>query len=405
MTTHGLLQYFPPGNPLSETRGVWGLRASAPVTMRLKRMFPRAAPMRDGTLALFDTAEVARDIEWALHRFPLDVSVPDLRRLRRGARAHRASEETVAEILSGSRAHLEFRDPARPARDYQLVAADLILTTGRLLLTDELGFAYSISRSEAPSAYRRRSAMLRYIIPKHRSWTRPGRGWATIEPYLDKDLSPLIDSIDARQLAILLEAVHMGDGAKQRGQTWTQRSYHIGKGNRLFAERLQSLCVRRGWRASLVTTRTASGAAYYRLHLKADPVRSIGGHGKAKLERVDLVAGERVWCVENDVGTLIIRRNGKVAIVGNCIGRLERDGQDDPVLAYFLVAESGADPVIAEVLGLKRMQSDPIQAPDGAPFEQAEAADHRLHRLAVDVLRRHGRNIESEQTADREAAA
>lgn len=42
------------------------------------------------------------------------------------------------------------------------------------------------------------------------------------------------------------------------------------------------------------------------------------------------------------------------------IGRLHRDGQDEPVVAYYLVAEEGSDPAVAEVLGLKRPQADGI---------------------------------------------
>lgn len=34
-------------------------------------------------------------------------------------------------------------------------------------------------------------------------------------------------------------------------------------------------------------------------------------------------------------------------------GRIFRDGQLDPVMAYFLLADYGADPVIADVLGIK----------------------------------------------------
>ena len=36
------------------------------------------------------------------------------------------------------------------------------------------------------------------------------------------------------------------------------------------------------------------------------------------------------------------------------IGRLHRDGQDAPCSAYFLVSDSGADPIMAKVLGVKR---------------------------------------------------
>lgn len=97
-----------------------------------------------------------------------------------------------------------------------------------------------------------------------------------------------------------------------------------------------------------------------------------------------------MWCVENDLGTLLVRRNGKTAIVGNCIGRVERDGQPDPVVAYFLVSEEGSDPVIADVLGLKKAQIEGVRDPDAELVEPSEAPEHGMRRLAESVLRSQG---------------
>jgi len=69
-----------------------------------------------------------------------------------------------------------------------------------------------------------------------------------------------------------------------------------------------------------------------------------------------------------------------------CIGRLHRDGQDQGVVAYFLIAEIGSDPVIAGVLNLKRMQSEPIRDPDAEPFEEAEDTRGRVRKLAEQVV-------------------
>lgn len=71
-----------------------------------------------------------------------------------------------------------------------------------------------------------------------------------------------------------------------------------------------------------------------------------------------------------------------------CIGRLHRDGQDEPVLAYFLVSETGADPVMAEVLNLKRQQSNPILDPNAELFTTAVDTQERIRLLARDVLAR-----------------
>ena len=46
-----------------------------------------------------------------------------------------------------------------------------------------------------------------------------------------------------------------------------------------------------------------------------------------------------------------------------CIGRLDREGQRDPVTAIFLVAEDGSDPPMMEVLGLKASEAAHILDP------------------------------------------
>jgi hypothetical protein len=70
-----------------------------------------------------------------------------------------------------------------------------------------------------------------------------------------------------------------------------------------------------------------------------------------------------------------------------CIGRLDRDGQENtPVLAYFLVSEVGSDPVIAEVLNLKRMQSEPFIDPDADMLAPMAVEDDRVRKLAEHVL-------------------
>lgn len=74
------------------------------------------------------------------------------------------------------------------------------------------------------------------------------------------------------------------------------------------------------------------------------------------------------------------------------IGRLERDGMDtsEPAVAYFLVADEGSDPMIAEVLQIKRQQAEPIVSPDGRLFEHPAADVNRARVLAEAALARAG---------------
>lgn len=73
-----------------------------------------------------------------------------------------------------------------------------------------------------------------------------------------------------------------------------------------------------------------------------------------------------------------------------CIGRVWRDGQQQEVVAYFLVADSGSDPVVIDVLEIKTQQAEPILNPDADLF-QSYAQTDRVKLLAEDFLRRRGR--------------
>lgn len=70
------------------------------------------------------------------------------------------------------------------------------------------------------------------------------------------------------------------------------------------------------------------------------------------------------------------------AMHDQCIGRLARDGQENTVVAYFLVSDHGTDPLMAEVLELKRQQAEPIRDPD-TPLVDFNAADAGRDRIAL----------------------
>ncbi len=77
------------------------------------------------------------------------------------------------------------------------------------------------------------------------------------------------------------------------------------------------------------------------------------------------------------------------AVMHQDIGRVHRDGQTEPVMAYYLTADEGSDPVIADVLGIKDAQSSGIIDPDkvGSPQLVGSSVAH-IRRLAEDVLKR-----------------
>lgn len=121
----------------------WVLSAAPHILMRAKRVFGKAKQAAAKTLALSDTPENARDLEWFLSRYsPYEVVQPDL--LRAKAQMHLDKESLVQKFLANPIPSQNF-DLALPARDYQKAAAELFLTTGSLLLADSLGSGKTVS--------------------------------------------------------------------------------------------------------------------------------------------------------------------------------------------------------------------------------------------------------------------
>lgn len=78
------------------------------------------------------------------------------------------------------------------------------------------------------------------------------------------------------------------------------------------------------------------------------------------------------------------------AVHEQAIGRLQRDGQENKVVAYYLVSESGSDPDVAEVLGRKKVQVDGIRDPFGKLIDQVDTTGERVKELAKSFLKKRG---------------
>lgn len=181
-----------------------------------------------------------------------------------------------------------------------------------------------------------------FHVPQGTSLSRPRRGWSRLEPYLDKDLSPLLEEMDERQFGIFLHAVHMGDGSKAKGDG----SYSICSGSKTFADRLQSLCVRRGWKCNVATRIGQRKRPLYILQIVKTKEGCLHGSAtrtrdrQAKLSVQIPPCGTKVWCVSNRMETIIVRRNGRVAIVGNSYLRLGSPNHDRPWRDWWNLSES-----------------------------------------------------------------
>ena len=82
-----------------------------------------------------------------------------------------------------------------------------------------------------------------------------------------------------------------------------------------------------------------------------------------------------------------------------CAGRVHRDGQKDPVAAYFMVADSGSDPIVADVLGVKAGQIEGLRDPNADLVEKLEVQEGHMKRLAEGFLRQRGLEVPEAERA------
>jgi hypothetical protein len=81
---------------------------------------------------------------------------------------------------------------------------------------------------------------------------------------------------------------------------------------------------------------------------------------------------------------------------GQCGGRVHRDGQKDGVTEFYLVTDDGSDPVVMDVLGVKKIQLAGIRDPDRDVIETATDGAENIKKLAQFVIdRRNGKPRES----------
>lgn len=138
-------------------------------------------------------------------------------------------------------------------------------------------------------------------------------------PWLHKKLHKNYEKITPQQLEFLIHGINIGDGAKTKKIDWTRRTYNITTGSLDFANNLQSLCVRKGFRCNFA--KHPNKISIYIEPYKLDRKITFCNDGRDQFKKEEFWKKETVWCVDNNKQTLIIRRNNKVSIVGNCIGR------------------------------------------------------------------------------------
>lgn len=117
--------------------------------------------------------------------------------------------------------------------------------------------------------------------------------------------------------------------------------------------------------------------------------------GESKILMMSLRAGAGLDGLQKVCRTVVFGElDWSPGVHDQCIGRIHRDGQTDPVMAYFLLSDYGSDPVMSDVLGVKRSQMIGIRDPNADLIEAGQASDHDVKKLAESFLRQRGLEIQ-----------
>lgn len=115
---------------------------------------------------------------------------------------------------------------------------------------------------------------------------------------------------------------------------------------------------------------------------------------KAKVLVISLRAGAGLDGLQHSCSTVVFGElDWSPGVMEQCVGRVARDGQPSPVFAYVLLADCGSDPVIADMLGLKRNQLERALDPNAPVLEKLQVDPDHVRKLAAAYLEQVGGEV------------
>lgn len=123
--------------------------------------------------------------------------------------------------------------------------------------------------------------------------------------------------------------------------------------------------------------------------------------GDSQVMFISLRAGAGIDGLQHVCSTVVFGEiDWSPGVHEQCIGRIHRDGQEKPVMAFFLISDQGSDPVVADVLGVKREQIEGVRNPEEGLIERIDTGENQLRRLAESFLEGRGLTAPARPTAD-----
>jgi SNF2 family DNA or RNA helicase len=109
--------------------------------------------------------------------------------------------------------------------------------------------------------------------------------------------------------------------------------------------------------------------------------------GQSRLMLISLRAGAGIDGLQHVCSTVVFGElDWSPGVHEQCIGRIHRDGQKEPVQAFFLISDEGSDPIVSDVLGVKREQIEGVRNPGEHLVERRDAGENQLRQLAARFL-------------------
>jgi len=69
------------------------------------------------------------------------------------------------------------------------------------------------------------------------------------------------------------------------------------------------------------------------------------------------------------------------------------------VMAYYLLSEYGSDPIVADVLGMKKSQSEGVINPEASLIERSNGGGQNSRKLAEAFMKQRGIEIREPESA------
>lgn len=175
---------------------------------------------------------------------------------------------------------------------------------------------------------------IRWSLPRGTGFSHQKRkGLFALEPYLDKQGSPLLWGLNGEQFDALLRGFWYADGDHGKADCMPDR-YRYSNTNYQLLSLLQAIAVCRGYRANINIghnhIKNPDHAMLYNLHVSKRTAHELT---KFTLQFEDAPwQDEMVWCVTSTTGNIITRRRGTVTVTGNT------RGYDAPATAAIFMA-------------------------------------------------------------------